>query len=635
MGSSYKTEGQFEGGFLMAGKKGLGLVVLLVILILINVILSYANIRWDVTQDKIYSLSSGTENILSNLTEPVTIKFFYSKSNRNFPSGLKLYAKRVREFLSEYEHGSKGKVRVEVYDPRIDSDEEEWAQKYGIRTLSLSSGERIYCGLVFLAGGQEEKIEWLDPSREELLEYDTTRIIVRLQTPKKKLVGVISSLPVFGTPQGPAFGGLPYANAWLFITELKKTYEVKEIKLTEKRIDRSVALLVMVHPKGLTQQLQYAIDQYILSGRNALVFVDPFCISDPSRGRQGFMQPTSSSLERLFAAWGISMDSKKAIADFDQSTRVRTQSNIVESNPTWISARGNAFSKSDVLTSRLESMLFPVAGAVRKIEEGTFELKPLVQSGKNSELIDAFKANFGADAIRKDFLPSDEHLNIAVSVHGKFKTAFPAGPPKDEKPGGDQGNGSGEVHLNAGKDKAALVIVGDVDMLADRFYVRSGSLMGFDISRVFNDNLNFLSNACEILTGSDDLIGIRSRGRFERPFNTVLDLKKRAQERWLAKEKELIKRVEMTNQRLRELEKQKDVSQRLILSPEQEAEIAEFKDQKRRINRELKEVRKKLRADIDSLGVGLKSLNVFLMPLLVSLSGILFAIYRQRRIRRP
>jgi ABC-type uncharacterized transport system involved in gliding motility auxiliary subunit len=612
-----------------------GVVVLFVILVLANVILSYANIRWDTTEDKIYSLSRGTRNILSGLAEPVTIKFFYSASNSNLPINIKLYAKRVREFLSEYEHAGKGRVKVESYDPKADTDEEEWAQKYGMRAMRVSSGDTIYFGLVFLAADKEERIEFLDPSREELLEYDVTRIISRLQSPEKKVIGVISGLPVFGGPLNP---GTPLGPAverpWLFITELKKTYEVREIDLSADRIDPSVNLLLILHPKGLGPKLEYAIDQYVLSGRNAIVFVDPFCISDTAQGQQQFMRVPSSSLDRLFGAWGISMDSSKALADMDQPTRLRTPSGEVEENPTWISARKEAFDQRDVVTSGLESMLFPVAGAIKKTEGSTYEFEPMVHSGKNGSLMEAFKASFGAAAIRRDFVSSGKPFNIVVRVSGKFKTAFPGGPPggKKSEPGSPGTSGMG--HLEEGKKKATIMVVADADMLADRFYVQTSRVLGFPISKMFNDNLNFLLNSCEILTGSDQLIGLRSRGRFERPFTAVLELKQEAQEKWLAKERELEKQAEDANRRLHELEQQKDVSQKLILSPEQEAEINRFREEKQRIDQELKQVRRSLRADIEALGTTLKGINIFLMPLLVSFAGIVFGVYRQRRVKR-
>jgi ABC-type uncharacterized transport system involved in gliding motility auxiliary subunit len=327
------------------------------------------------------------------------------------------------------------------------------------------------------------------------------------------------------------------------------------------------------------------------------------------------------------------MDPKKAIADFGQPTQVRG-SDGVEDNPLMISARGDAFSGDDIITSGLETMLFPVAGAIEKEKGASCTFEPLVRSSDKAALMDAFNAYLGLATIKKDFKSAHKRFNIAVRVRGTFKTAFPSGPPKEE----DQKNKSEASktgpHLKESVKPATLIVVSDADMLADHFYVRKRQILGLAVSEMFNDNLNFVANASEILTGSDDLIGLRTRGKFQRPFTAVLELKRRAQERWLAKEKELVKRVEEANEKLRQLEKQKDKSQEMIISPEQEAEINKFKAERDRINDELKEVRKKLRAEIETLGTVLKAINIFLMPFLIAIIGTVFAIYRHRKTNK-
>ena len=610
-----------------------GLAVLFLILIFVNIILSYATIRWDVTEDNAYSLSDGTKHILSSMTEPVTIKFFYSKSNPDIPANIKVYAKQVEDFLSEYGHVGKGQIKVEMVDPKPDSDEEEWAEKYGIQAMRTQAG-KIYCGLVFVSADQEDVIPWLDPAKEQVLEYDLSSIIQGLQAQKKKVVGVISSLPVLGTRGRAMAPGQPPGKEWLFVTEMKKIYDVREISLSVQEIDPTLDLLLIVYPKNTGPQLEYAIDQYVLSGGKALVFVDPLCVSDRVQGQQQFMRSSGASLDKVFKAWGISMNSAKAIADFGQPTRVRAGNNSMEDNPLMISARGEAFNKKDVVTAGLESMLFPVAGAIRKTGDMDYEFEPMVESSKNAAMTNAFNAYLGVDAIKKGFVPAGERFNIIARIRGTFKTAFPEGAPRSEVPEAISPEKPKRPHLKEGEKATTLIIVSDADMLANQFYVQQRNFFGMAISEMFNDNLNFLSNASEILTGSDDLIGLRSRGKFERPFTAVLELKKKAQKRWLANEKELVNRVDETNKKLRQLEKQKDVSQKMIISPQQEAEVARFKEERQKINRELKQVRKNLRAEIEDLGARLKGINIFLMPFLVSVIGIGFAIYKQRKTRR-
>jgi len=607
-----------------------GIAIMLAVIILANVIISYASFRWDLTEDKMYSLSQGTKNILQNLAEDVTIKVFFSRSLPNIPVNIKQFSTRAIEFLNEYVQNSNGKVSMEVYDPKVDSDEEEWAMKYGLQGMNMPTGEKLYFGVVIMAVDQEESIPFLDPARESLMEYDITRIIYRVQNASKKHVGVISGLPVFGNPQMPMPGQPPQGagKPWLFIDELKKTYKVEEIASSAKSIDDNIDLLIILHPKGLADPLLYAIDQFVLSGKNAVVFVDPMCHSDQTPSQNQFMRNNNSNLDKLFKNWGIEMEERKVLADMFFPTRVRTQNNNVESNPVWISAKPEGFNKDNVITANLESLLFPASGAIKKRANGTSDIEPLVTSSRKSNLIDSFKANFGAEGIRRDFQAAAEPFNIAVQVQGKFKTAFPVGPPKgdEDKPVADK-----EKQIKEAEQKSTIIVIADADMLNDSYYVQRQNFLGFQMTNMFNDNLNFLLNSLEVLSGSDDLIGIRSRGQFQRPFTKVQELERIAQERWHAKEQELVRQLEQTNRRVQELQQKKDPSQKMIISPEQEQEIAKFKAQKIKVNKELKRVRRNLRADIENLGIKIKFINIFLMPLLVSLGGIIFAIYRQKK----
>ena len=616
-----------------------GLILLFLILILVNIMASHANVRWDATEDKSYSLSKGTQDILGAMTQPVTVKFFYSRSNPDIPANIKLYARRVEDFLKEYANGSNGMIKLEMIDPRPDSDEEEWARKYGLEPAQIMGGEPITCGLVFTAADREKTIAWLDPSKEQLLEYDITSIINGLQNPKKKTVGIITALPVFGSGQRGAMPGRPPSPPWLFVTEMKKAYDVEAIEPTASVIDPSLDLLMVVFPKDVSPQLEYAIDQYVLSGGNAIIFVDPLCVSYHSGGGQDFMRSSGTALDRVFKAWGIKMDASKCVADYGQSTQLRTSEQSTEENPLMISAVGEAFNRDNVITAGLESMLFPVAGAIEKTDgrKGAvkdYSFETLVDSSDDAAMTDTFKAFLGVDAIRKDFVSAKKRFNLIVRVRGTFNTAFPDGPPKPENADVPSVDITKNPQLKAGKKPGTLVIVSDADMLADNFYVQRQNFFGLNVSEMFNDNLNFLSNSTELLTGSDALIGLRSRGKMERPFTAVLALRKRAKVQWMDKENELVREIEETNRKLQQLEREKDASQKMIISPEQEAEVAKFREQKRNISHQLKQVRKNLRADIESLGAMLKGINIFLMPLLVSIVGIIFAVYRQRKLRR-
>jgi len=609
-----------------------GALLVLIIVVLVNVVMSGTNLRWDATEDNLYSLSDGTKTILSELNQDVVIKVFYSKHVVNAPSHIKTFAQRVIDFLSEYEHYGKGRISVEVYDPEPDSEEEEWAIKYGMKSINLPTGEQLYLGLVALAADQEAAIAFIDPNQEARLEYDLTRIIARVETSKRLKVAVFSALPIFGSPNmnmGMA-GQQPGSQPWFFIQELRKTYDLIEVSPDAERIDPQADLLVLFHPKNMSPTMSFAVDQYVLGGGNLIVFADPLSLMDDPR-----MGPGGSIPETLFKAWGIEMPAGKAVADYTYATRLRNRNNQVEVNPLWLSPQADAFNADNLITANLESMLMPIAGAIEVLPDNPYTVEPLIQSSTNSMLVDAFMHSMDVEALRKDFKPSGKKQSLAVRISGRFKTAFPNGKPAaesegSEKPDKTETADTPEV-LKEGRSDAVVIVVADSDLLYDGYYLSHQNLLGFTISNIFNDNLNFLLNACEMLTGNPALIGIRSRGTFERPFTRVQELERKAQDRWLDQEQALVRQVEETNQKLHLLEQQKDTSQQAILSEEQEKEIARFQEQKLKINKELKTVRRNLRADIDRLGSAVKFVNIFLVPLLIGIGGLIYAISHRRK----
>lgn len=628
------SSGRAGKSFFSAG----GLLLVLIILILINVIFSKMNLRWDATRDKLYSLSPGTKEILSTLKHDTVLKLFYTRDDTHTPVQMKTYARRMMDFLSEYEKHGGDRLTIEHIDPEPDSEAEEEAVRYGMNGVDLPTGERIYFGLVAVAADQEAAIPMLDPNREEQLEYDITRAIARVQSPERQTIGIITSLPVFGMPMGMPMMDLQQSDGmepWMFVSELRKDYEVREVSPTGDKIDDSVDLLMIIHPKELSPGLQYAVDQYVLKGKNLMVFVDPFSVGDDPR----MPSKASSGMEALFKAWGIEMDLGKAVTDFDLVTRLRGQDNQVESNPLWLSIPSRLLNRENIITAQLESLLLPVAGAVTKASESPYAYETLVQSSANASLTDTMMVRFGAEALRRDFKPVGKPFDLAARITGTFKSAFPDGKPDTggeapteggaaEAPTADSG------HLKEGKRPATLVIVGDADLLFDSYYVSHQNFLGFKISQMFNDNLNFVLNSQELLVGSQALIDIRSRGKFERPFTRVQELESAAQARWLVREQELMRKVEETNQKLAQLERQKDATQRLIVSDAQEAEIRKFQEERRRINQELKTVRRNLRADIESLGNTVKFINIFLMVFVVAGAGIVYGMRLRRMSRR-
>jgi ABC-type uncharacterized transport system involved in gliding motility auxiliary subunit len=609
-----------------------GIVLVFIIVVLVNMLVSRTTFRLDATEDNLYSLSEGTRTILSELEQDVVVKVFYSKHVVNTPAHIKTFAQRVIDFLSEYEQYANGRVTMEIYDPKPDSEEEEWAIKYGMKNINLPTGEQVFLGLVALAADQEAAIPFIDPAQEMRLEYDLTRTIFRVQTADRMKIAVVSGLPIFGrAPMNMGMGGSqPGMEPWFFIQELGKTYDLIDVPPDADSIDADANLLILFHPKNLSAKLAFAIDQYVLGGGNVLVYADPLSLMDDPR-----MGPGGSIPESLFKAWGIRMEPGKAVADYTYATRLRNRDSQVETNPLWLSLQAAAFNADNLITADLESMLLPVAGAIDVLPDTPYRVDPLVTTSPNNQMVDAFVHNMGVDALRRDFKSSETKRNLAVRITGTFTSAFPDGKPAAEPQPGEavekiEAEEMADV-LTKGESEAVIVVVADTDLMFDGYYLSQQSLLGFNISNIFNDNLNFMLNTCEMLTGSPALIGIRSRGTFERPFTRVQELERKAQDRWLDKEQALVRQAEETNEKLRMLEQQKDASQRAILSAEQEQEIARFQEEKLKINKELKVVRRNLRADIEKLGTKIKFVNIFLVPLLIGIGGIIYAFVRRRK----
>lgn len=623
MGSKKKNTGSSHGMPLLTGFAGI--VIVFLILVFANVLAAKMNIRWDATQEKLYSLSDSTKSIASKLKKPVTIKFFYSEDNINIPANIKAYGKRVRDYLGEYENTGGGKITVESINPSYDSDEEDLAQKYGIKGLSLPSGEKVYFGLVALSADQEEVIPYLDPTREAQLEYDVTRAITRVQNASKEKIAVVSGLPLMGMPMGyPMQQGMP--KPWLFITELKKTYEVSMITKEDEVIPQDVKLLMIINPDSISDNLLKNIDSYVTSGGNVIAISDPVNISgdsNPMTGGKG----VDRNFEKLLATWGVEIDSQKIVADYFYPTQLYSQRSpgTVESNPTWISAQKALFDQADTITGRLENMLFPIAGSIKVTEQKGVKSTALIKTSKSSAIVESFKAQLGGE-LAADFKPTGEVYNLAVKLTGKMPSVYNAN---------DQGTeGAAEKKDTAVKEdskskSSTIIVVSDADFINDAYYVEKQNFLGFEMAQVFNDNLNFMLNSTELLTGNPELAEIRAGGTFSRPFTKVRDMELKAREKWYAQEIILEKRVEETNQKLQALNSKKSENQTFVLNPEQEAEIKEFQEEKRKINRELKSVRRNLRADIESLGNVIKLMNIFFMPLLVIIAGIAFAIRRR------
>jgi len=628
-----------------------GLVVLVCIAVALNIILSNFSLRKDLTEEKLYVLSDGTGQILRNLEEPVTLKFFFNASSPEVPMHLKSFAGRVEDLLVEYEMAGRGNVVVEKYDPKPDSDAEDWAHRYGVTGQPIGfMGPAMFIGLVTIMGDVEAVIPVLDPRTESLLEYNITRMITRVSNPEKPVIGVLSSLPVLGTERPPyAMPGQPQPEprpAWFAFSDLRQDYDVRKIETTVEEIDEEVDALILVHPKGLSDETLYAIDQFVLRGGKLLAFLDPMCVTEAETQPAPQMQfaRNASELGRLLDAWGVTFDTAKVVADLEASSRLRVgQGGRVEESPVWLTLRGGHLNAEDILTAQIETIMLPYAGALTADDSADVEVTSLLASSESSGLVDAMTAQFSIDGVRRGFRSGLKRLDLAGRLYGKLATAFPEGKPSADEDEDEESDDDGKekpeaedvepAGLKESIETSTVVLVGDVDMLYDRFCVQEMNFFGYKAHQPMNDNLALFANTIEQIAGSTALVKIRTRGKTDRPFDVVLDLQRNAQEKYMAEETRLQERLTDAQRRLGELQSKKDEKQRFILSAQQKREIQNFQRQVAKTKKELKLVRRKLREDIERLGMKVKAINILLMPALVSLVGVGFGLFRRKRTK--
>lgn len=599
----------------------------------IYIISHFAAARIDLTEEKMFTLSAGTKAILKKLDTPVQIRF-YATQGKDMPVEFKTYAQRVEDILNEYRKYGGNKITVKKFDPQPDSDAQDSASLDGVEPQGSPFGEQVYLGLAVSMLDSKVAIPFLTPGRERLLEYDITRAIANVMTTEKPVVGIMSGLPVFGMPMNPMMMqmGQRGQEPWLFINELKRDFDVRELQPTLEEIDDDIKILMVVHPKNLSEKALYAIDQFVVRGGKLVAFVDPMSVVDSrnSPGNnplQGAMN-AGSSLEKLTKAWGLEYDVSKVIADMVFSTKInRRQGAPPEDAPAVLSLTEAAVNTNDVVTSQIDNILMPFAGAFTGTPAEGLKQTVLIHSSPQSQLVEKFMAEFGGESIAKDFKPSGKEHALALRLTGKFKSAFPDGPPS----GGDTNapvNTGG--HSKAGEKETAVVLVADSDILYDQFVAR---MFGPGLAFPMNGNLAFMQSIVEQNAGDENLIAVRSRATMNRPFTRIREMQVAAEDRFRSKIKELEASQQEAQNKINELQqaKQQSGQQRMILSPEQQAELTKFRQKQAEVSKELKQVRKDLKREVDSLENRLKWLNIAGMPLVVTAAGISLALVKRKK----
>ncbi|MCC5875184.1 MAG: Gldg family protein [Candidatus Sumerlaeia bacterium] len=615
----------------------LGLLIAAVLLLGVNILSQnlLRGARVDLTQNKLYTLSEGSRNVVRNLDEPIRLRFYFSDKKTNNIPFLRSYATRVREFLEEYVAASNGMLTLEVIDPEPFSEAEDMAVAAGLQGVPISQGERIYFGLQGISTTDlEDRIPFFSENREDFLEYDITSMIYNLGNPDRRKIAVISGIPISGSevdPMAAMMGQAQDTEPWIIYQILQENFEVEELSPNVATIPEDVEVLVLVHPKDLTDQAQYAIDQFTLGGGRVLAFIDPNSEAyeppqDPSNPMAAFSADRSSNIPRLLESWGLRMDQRQVVLDRRHSEEVNVGSRErpeISRYVAWLNLTSDKLNKEEFTVSQLQNLRFATPGFLEKLDDAETEFIPLVRSSEDSMVVPAERIRFAPQPrdLLANFAADPNEYILAARITGNTRTAFPEGVNGD-LPENHRAQSDGPINV---------IVVADVDVLDDMRWVSQQNFFGQMILSPTASNGDMFINFVDQLSGSSDLIGIRGRAGFNRPFTAVKKLEEAALERFAAKRKELEDRLVELDQRLNELRRGQGTDGPIMVTEDHRRELERFQEQRVETNRELRRVNYALRHDIEKLGSRIKFYNIVLVPVVVGLIAVGLGIFRAQR----
>jgi len=643
------TEGLFSDRRVLAIS---GVIIAIILFLAVNVLAtaSLRTARVDLTENALFTLSPGTVEVLEAIDEPVTLRLFISNQLTQGNPLFARYADRVSELLETYEKLSKGKLNVEIYHPEPYSTEEDIAVASGLRGLPYAEGESVYFGIFGSnSTDDEDKIGFMSPEREDFLEYDLTRLIYNLANPKKKVVGLLSSMPIYGTPQNQY-------RPWVVYTQMEQFFKVQTLFDDSTEIDpNEIDILMLAQIDKIKPETLYAIDQYMLKGGKALMFADPN-LETPTGKRPimpGMPAPSDHGFGKFFETWGVNL-SKGIVGDAGTAQRINFPSGertvLVQYLP-WLGLRSDNFNTEDATTAHLQFVTMSSTGHLELAEGSEMKIDPLLRSSDQAMEIEASKIAFRPNplALIEDFKSSGRDYVLAARVSGQIKSIFPDGPPVPAKPepkGKDEAalkKAEGDYklameayeklkknHISVSEKPVNIILVADADMLANDYWVRVQEMGGQQVAVPFANNADFVLNALDNLAGSSSVISLRSRGLSDRPFQLVEKIRARAELKYRAKQRELESNLRDIEGKIKDI-RTEEKSGKVILTSQQQEDINEFQSEMLNIRGELRNVQHALRSDIEALDSWTRVINIALIPIIVAL--IAFAIAMVRRVR--
>ncbi|MBG5040001.1 GldG family protein [Pseudomonas aeruginosa] len=605
---------------------GAGLLLIALAFLAFNMVsgLLFSGARLDLTEQKLYTISPGTKRILAGLDEPINLYFFYSDSGARELVPLRNYARRVEELLRAYEREANGRIRLQVIDPEPFSENEDKAAEFGLQGIPLQQGgDNLYFGL---AGSNAldgvQVIPFFPLDQEEFLEYDISRLVQTLAQPQRPVVGLMSSLPLNG---GFDMASRQPTSPWMVMEEIRQQFDLRSLKSDATEIPPEVSVLLLVHPKQLPEQTLYAIDQFVLRGGKLLAFVDPFSEADSGSDFAATLDgDKSSDLAPLFEAWGLRLLPGKVLGDGAYAMSISLgRDQRPARHPAWLSLPREALDQDDIATAGLESLTLATPGILERLPGASTSFTPLLQSSTQAMPFDASRFGLLRDPgdLMRELRPSGRRHTLAARIQGPAKSAFAEGI---------------EGHREGLKEARNInvIVVADTDLLSDRMWVQVQDFFGQRVPQPWADNGALVVNALDNLSGTDALISVRSRGRFSRPVVVVERLQREAETSFRQKEEQLKQRLADTEQQLAALQQGADPEKAVELTPDQQATVRQYMQEKLRIRKELREVQYQLNADIDALGRTLKLVNIALVPSLLTVGVLLGWLWRRRRMAR-
>lgn len=643
------------------------LTVAVALLVSVGLISALPSIRIDLTEDDLFSLADGTRNIVSGLEEPIELLFFYSESATEDQPQIRSYGTRVQELLREIVIASGGNLVPSIVDPEPFSEEEDLATQYGVQPVPVTQGgQGIYFGLVAVELDNEkdpalrvsETMPLIRPDQEQFLEYEFMQLVTRVANPDLKVVGLLTTLDIDGGFD-PMTGQA--TQQWMITDYIRQLYDLRRIETNTEIIEEDVDILMIVHPEGLSGQTLYAIDQHVMRGGETFVFLDPTADSMVSRSERGSMIPAGmrSDLPGLLEAWGVDYASDKVLTDNTLALRVQMgQGSRPVAHIGMIGANRTALAGDDIITRRLENLNLSSVGALAPRDGATTRFEPLIQSSSDAMLMNASLLEDVLDpsVLFDEFVSANERYTIAARVSGVISSAFPEGRPvskdaaadaSEEEAEADDDNDSDEAriekansdsatvegHLTRTSGETNILLFADTDVLTDRLWVQVAQFMGQRIPQPYANNGDFVINALDNLSGGADLVSIRSRGRYSRPFERVVKLQREADDRLRNEEAALLERLAETEEQLAALNTDEGGQLLGQLTPEIQTEIDRFNAELLDTRRSLRDVQFQLTADIEALGSNLKWFNTAAIPMLLTVIALFMSLTRARRRR--